>query len=92
MQNRTREDLELLRQGLLAAFARDDNDGVKAQLAGQLRAVIRDLAELAPAEKGKSAADEITARREARRAGADDSSHPSRSRESRSRTGSRRSS
>lgn len=63
-----REDLELLRDGLIEAFEHADY-AVKAQVAGQLRAVLKDLAGLGETEDG-SLADEISARREARRAGA----------------------
>jgi hypothetical protein len=60
-----RGDLEVLRVGLLAAFETAD-DAVKAQIAGQLRAVIKDLAGLGQEVKVVTVADEITARRQAR--------------------------
>lgn len=61
-----RDDLELMRTVLLAAL--DDADvAVKAQIAGQLRAVIKDLAALGDPVAEVSFADEIAARRTARR-------------------------
>jgi hypothetical protein len=67
-----RADLEVLRAGLLAAFGSAD-DAVKAQIAGQLRAVIKDLAALGADVKVVTVVDDITARRQAREAGAADS-------------------
>ena len=61
-----REDLETLREGLLAAFDSAES-AVKAQIAGQLRAVVKDLAALGTPEE-VSKADEIAGRRAARRA------------------------
>ena len=63
-----RDDLIELRGWLREAFA-DANVAVKAQVAGQLRAVIKDLAALGEGVAEVSAADEIAARREARVAG-----------------------
>lgn len=61
-----RDDLERLRKGLLEAFEAAP-DPVKAQIAGQLRMVIKDLAGLGVAEGKGSVADEIAARRAARK-------------------------
>jgi hypothetical protein len=66
-----RADLEVLREGLKASFASAD-DAVKAQIAGQLRAVIKDLAALGDDAKVVTVVDDITARREAREADAAD--------------------
>jgi len=63
-----RDDLLELRGWLRDAFA-DADVAVKAQVAGQLRAVIKDLAALGEDAAEVSAADEIAARREARVAG-----------------------
>jgi hypothetical protein len=57
--------LELLRVGLLAAFD-EASVGVKAQVASQLRGVIKELAEL-PESKDANPVDEFTAARESRR-------------------------
>ena len=64
-----RADLEHLRSGLMAAFD-EAPDTVKAQIASQLRAVVKDLAALGEVTPEVSAADEIAARREARVTGA----------------------
>lgn len=66
-----REDLEHIRAGLIVAFD-EAPDTVKAQIASQLRAVVKDLASLGEATPEVSAADEIAARREARVTGAGD--------------------
>lgn len=85
-----RADLETLRAGLLASFATAD-DAVKAQIAGQLRAVIKDLAALGAGETVEvSAADEIAARRKARLSDADDSAPTARRGEPRRRGGGHR--
>jgi hypothetical protein len=86
-----RADLEVLRAGLLESFATAD-DSVRAQLAGQLRAVIKDLAALGEVAGEVTAADEIAARRKARLSDADDSSSASRRGQSRRSNGSHRSS
>jgi hypothetical protein len=71
MSTTQRDDLELLRVGLIAAFETAD-DSVKAQIAGQLRAVIKDLAALGEPAKEMSKADELASRRTARRSDAAD--------------------
>ena len=73
MSDRTRDDLETLRAGLLESFA-SASVAVKAQIAGQLRAVIQDLAALGEPVEKVSKADEITARRKAREGDAADRS------------------
>lgn len=84
-----RRDLENLRVGLLAAFESADV-AVKAQIAGQLRAVIKDLAALGEGKSEVTAADEIAARRAARRSDpADRSSSSPRSQPRRSGGGNR---
>jgi hypothetical protein len=85
-----REDLELMRAVLLEALQTSDV-AVKAQVAGQLRAVLKDLAALGEPAKEVSAADEIAVRRQARRAGSDDSASSSRRGQSRRRGGGNRS-
>ena len=61
-----REDLELMRAGLFEAFD-SAPDTVKAQVAAQLRAVIKDLAEL-PGEKDGSPLNDVAAARARRQA------------------------
>jgi hypothetical protein len=61
-----REGLEAMRDSLAAALDVAD-PAVKAQIAGQLRAVIKDLAALPAVEVEVSASDQLRARREARR-------------------------
>ena len=84
-----REDLEDLRRVLRAALE-DADVAVKAQIAGQLRQVIKDLAALGEPVEEVSPADEIAARREARVAGAGGSARtPRRSQPRRSGGGNR---
>jgi hypothetical protein len=83
-----RADLELLRAGLLAAFESAD-DAVKAQIAGQLRATIKDLAGLAEPTEA-SVADELRRRRENRVAGTGDNSPAAKRGQSRRRGGDNR--
>lgn len=71
-----RDDLEILRATLLEALTEADAS-VKAQIAGQLRQVVKDLAALGEPTEETSVADEIAARREARRTPSSDRSSPS---------------
>lgn len=65
-----RDDLETLRAGLLTSFAAADH-AVKAQIAGQLRAVIKELAVLDRQEPSEvSKVDELAAKRKGRGAAA----------------------
>ena len=63
-----REDLELMRAGLFEAFD-SAPDTVKAQVAAQLRAVLKDLDEC-PVAKEANPVDEFSAARARRRADA----------------------
>ena len=64
-----RDDLERLRVVLFEALEGADV-AVKAQVAGQLRAVVKDLAGLDVETVEVSKADDLAARRKARRTGA----------------------
>jgi hypothetical protein len=70
-----RDDLERIRVQLFEALDNADV-AVKAQIAGQLRAVVKDLAALGEPAKEMSKADELASRRTARRADAADSAPP----------------
>jgi hypothetical protein len=84
-----REDLERLRIELFAALT-DADVAVKAQIAGQLRAVVKDLAALGAPAVEVTKADEIAARRAARRSGADNPASTARRSQPRGRRGSDR--
>jgi hypothetical protein len=72
MSTTQRDDLELIRVELFAALTEADV-AVKAQVAGQLRQVIKDLAALGEPAKEMSKADELASRRASRRSDAADS-------------------